>query len=386
MTTFAETNRTGLYYVEETTWGEVPTGGGNEGTPLRYTGESMNYNINYSTSQEIDPDAQVKDLVQTGAETTGGVNFELSYGSFDPFFAGALRNDWSTTVDISDNTIDVTNADTFGGTGLFGDVSVGQWIRTAGFTNTENNGVFRVTAASADAVTVDAVLVNESAGSTITVKGSMLRNGTTDKSFTIEKSFTDITKFLTLPGMIPGEMALNVAANEFLGGSFNFLGKAALPLSATSNLAQPPNAATTTRVMNAVSALSNLRIDNAAFTGLIESITLNSTLNLRGRSAVGVLGYASVGYGRYELSGDMSVYFEDGAMYNRYVNDTEAALSFQVDDVAGNTYIFSIPRFKFSAGEIVSGAINQDVMAKMTYQALMDSTTGCTFQIDRIPA
>lgn len=383
---FAETNRVGLFYVEEEDWGVVPTGAGNEMTPLRYTGESIGFQVNYSSSQEIDPDAQVKDLVQTGADASGGVNFELSADSFDPFIQGALRGEFSTELDVSDTGIDVSGTDTIGGTGLFSDVVVGQYIRTSGFSNSNNNGVFKVTACDDDSVTVDAVLVTESAGATVRVQGSMLRNGTTDRSFSLEKAFTDIGKFLTFTGMVPGEMSLAVAANEFLGGSFSFTGKQALSLSDATNMVEPANAATTTSVMNAVSAMKNLSVNAGTFSGLIQAINLNTTCNLRGRPAVGVLGNASVGYGRFELSGDLTVYFEDGTMYDKYVNDLETDLSFLIEDTAGNAYVFSIPRMKFNAGTIVSGGVNQDVMAQMSYQALRDAATGCTFQIDKFKA
>src|SRR5690606_15567028 len=87
---FANTSQTQVAFVEESTWGTTPT------TPtfqlLRITSESLVHNIENVTSNEIRPDADVADLIQTGASATGDFGFELSYGTdFSTLFEHALR-------------------------------------------------------------------------------------------------------------------------------------------------------------------------------------------------------------------------------------------------------------------------------------------------------
>lgn len=62
---------------------------------LRYTGESLNFNIENTSSAEIRPDRVQADLVQTSASGGGDVNVELSYGSYDDFFEAALCGSWA---------------------------------------------------------------------------------------------------------------------------------------------------------------------------------------------------------------------------------------------------------------------------------------------------
>lgn len=90
---FATSNRTALRYVRETVFGTTPT------TPafkeIRYTGESLNYNIQNVTSNEIRSDRQTTDLVQVSADVSGDVNFELSQIAFEDLMEMALCGTWS---------------------------------------------------------------------------------------------------------------------------------------------------------------------------------------------------------------------------------------------------------------------------------------------------
>lgn len=89
----ATSNCTSINYISETDFNVTPDEP--ELTRLRITGEGLSYNINTETSQELRCDRAITDLVQTSAEVTGDVNFELSYASFDDFIEAALCGTWS---------------------------------------------------------------------------------------------------------------------------------------------------------------------------------------------------------------------------------------------------------------------------------------------------
>lgn len=75
------------------------SGGANSSTTvwkqLRYTGESLNFNIENTSSAEIRPDRVQADLVQTSASGGGDVNAELSFESYDDFLEAALCGTWT---------------------------------------------------------------------------------------------------------------------------------------------------------------------------------------------------------------------------------------------------------------------------------------------------
>lgn len=72
-------------------------------TKVRYTGESIKYNITNTKTSEIREDRTESDLIQTGATVDGGFNFELSYDAFKDFMAAALCSTW--TAGSGDNLL-----------------------------------------------------------------------------------------------------------------------------------------------------------------------------------------------------------------------------------------------------------------------------------------
>lgn len=75
------------------------TGGANstvtELKQLRFTGESLNYNIENTKTNEITPTRVETDLVQTAASGGGDINFELSFDSFKEFLAALFCSAWT---------------------------------------------------------------------------------------------------------------------------------------------------------------------------------------------------------------------------------------------------------------------------------------------------
>ena len=85
-----------LRFVPETTIGVTPA------TPalqqLRFTGESLNFNIENTKTAEIRPDRAETDLVQTAAQGGGDVNIEFSFNSYKAFLAGLFCDSWTAGV------------------------------------------------------------------------------------------------------------------------------------------------------------------------------------------------------------------------------------------------------------------------------------------------
>lgn len=87
-----DTNRVALYAVKEDTWGVTPKAKYNT---LRMTGESIGFRVGTTVSNELRDDRQISDLIQVSAQNDGGINFELSYGSYDDLLASVLyAGDW----------------------------------------------------------------------------------------------------------------------------------------------------------------------------------------------------------------------------------------------------------------------------------------------------
>lgn len=403
---FATTNQTGVFIVEETTWGTTPA------TPalqeLRLTGEGINYEIENITSDELRSDRMVSDTVQVGQTTSGNIDFELSFGTYDSLMESAL---YSAFVPIdSGNTSDVITAGASGsnleisvsdtGTITLGsaytiDVAVGQWVYLNNATTPANNNYYRVTGVAGNVLTVSPLPdTTEVLEATSTLSSSRLRNapnaaGIVEKSFTVQKVFNDTTvpTYQNFTGMIADTMSLNFEVGSILSGSFGFMGRAA-DIGISQIAGATTVSATTTDVMNSVSNLNNIEFDDADTSASLLSMTLETTGNLRAQKAIGSLPSVGVGTGRLEITGSISLYFEDITEYNKFLQNTSFKVSFRVNDSAGNAYIVTLPKVKYEGMTMVAGGLDADIEMSGTYRALLGTSDSVNYmiEIDKVTA
>lgn len=91
-----ETSQARFAYIAEVTAGTTPS------TPtfkvMRVTGAGLQINKSTVTSDEIQPDRNVRDEALVGIDVAGSYGFELTYGSQDDLLESALRGTWASDV------------------------------------------------------------------------------------------------------------------------------------------------------------------------------------------------------------------------------------------------------------------------------------------------
>ena len=381
----AVSNRVAIRHVTESVFGTTPA------TPalkeLRFTGESLNYNLSNVVSEEIRADRMTSDLVQVQSDAAGDLNVELSYDAYDDFIQAALAGTWSTPLNISSSGIDAAAADdSFNrGSGSFvtDGVQVGQWIRVTGFAN-QTREYFRVATVVALKITVEQSVVTESAGPTVNITGSMLRNGTTKRSFTIQKFIDGITtpQYINFRGARVGQMQLNLQTGTILTGVFSIMALGATR-SDSAIAGQTLVPAPTNDVLNAVGNVAEVLFDGSISAQFFNNMSLTINNNLRAQDAIGSLDHIGIELSRLEVNGSLELYFDDGVEYQRFISATAFSMSFRVTDSDGNAYVFTLPRCKYESGEVVAGGLDQDVMLSAQMRAIMDPTTLCMVQVDK---
>lgn len=93
---FSVSDGTQLAYIKEVVWGTTPTSPAWQIT--RMTGENLKIVRETKQSAEITANRDLSDLIATGGGAEGGVNFELSYGTYDDIFAAMLYGTWNSNV------------------------------------------------------------------------------------------------------------------------------------------------------------------------------------------------------------------------------------------------------------------------------------------------
>lgn len=381
--TISDSNTGRLAFIAESSFGVTPA------TPalqtLRFTSSDFGATKETVVSDEVRADRMVSTIAETAAMAAGSVNFELSLGgSFDAFFEAALCGTYTTTTNAVN--VAVTAGNVFTLAGGFANIVVGQWVFASGFTTPANNGWHRVTAATTGAITVATTLTAEVAAAPKTVRGRMLRNGTVRRSFTLEEAMLDINQFFQFRGQRLGTMSMDVQAGQIVTGSFGFQGTQTTV--GTSTIAGSIVAPTNTQIVNATSNVGGIFEDTtyAALTTGIQGFNLNLDNALRNQMGVGSKFPIGIGYGRQTVSGSLNAYFQNTALYNKFLNHTSSALSFAFTDAAGATMRITLPRVFFNSSNPSISGIDQDVMEQIEFTAVQDPTTLCQIQIDMIAA
>jgi hypothetical protein len=335
------------------------------------------------------------DLVQVSSDASGNIDFELTYETFDDFIeAVSAAAAWSTDINISGTDIEVTaSTRTFSTTTttLNTNIVVGQWVKVAGFiTNTANNGYWQVESVSANAMVVydpGTALVDDTTGDTVTIDGTMVRNGTTLHSFTIQKHIQDITTpvYFNFTGSCINEMNLNFETGQILKGNFGIMSLDGDSSTSQFGSATFPTINTNTP-MNSVSNILNIQQDETVMTQYIQSLSLAINNNIRAQDAIGSLQHIGLVLSRLEVTGNMNIYFDDASMFTKYRNATGFSYSFRAQDLDGNAYVFTFPNVKFETGTVVSGGLDQDMVFNAGWRAIKDATTNCMIQIDKFDA
>jgi len=384
----ADANRVGLLYRKMASFDNVGVGTTYD---LRYTSESLKQTTDSASSDEIRSDRQRSDLIRTDVRAEGDVNLELSYNEYDEFFEAALQSaPWSS----SDTAMATAEAISFVAPNII-DKDGGAWdnlpkvgdlIKVSGAAATNNNGVFTVLTNVDDTrVTVKEQTITTAPADTgvTVVKGELIKNGTTEAFFELQKDYNGISPILYdyFKNMVVDTMNLTIEPGSILTGSFGFMGSTA----SSEDVLGSGTEGTSYPVTNAVDNVPVVSEAQASITGVTQ-ISLSVSNNTRARSEIGRLGSAEPGSGTIDVTGTLQMYLASDDQIDKYLDWTTTSLCFAVRDSDGNGYTFCLPEVKFTDGQRLAGGINTDVIAELSFTAFRDATEDATITIRRVTA
>lgn len=212
-----------------------------------------------------------------------------------------------------------------------------------------------------------------------------LKAGTTRRSFTIERFFGDILTvdkpYHRFTGVEFNTLSLAINANAMVTGAFGVLGQNMATSTAIVTGATYNPATTTSPLDSFTGTLQEAGVPIAVIT----EIQLNVENGLEARYVVGSKQSIRPSIGRSNVSGQVTAYFENSTLLDKFINETESSIVFELPDGAGNLYTVTLPRIKYTGGQPdVDG--EGPITLSMPFQALLDATTGTNIIIDRNPA
>ncbi len=208
----------------------------------------------------------------------------------------------------------------------------------------------------------------------------VLKVGTTPKYFSIEDYAADIDQSRLFTGCTVSTLALSIAPNQMVTTTFGMVGKD-MSIGTTE---KTQDAASGNAPFDAYSG--DLAIGNVGSSSAVAIVTgIDFTLNnsFAPTFVVGDDSAPCLEVGRAEIEGTITAYFEDAALINRFLNETETELSVSVDDPTGsNTYTFLFPRVKINSADVGVDGPNSRII-NMSFVALYDSTEETNLKITR---
>ena len=206
---------------------------------------------------------------------------------------------------------------------------------------------------------------------------NVIKIGTTPKYFSIEDYAADIDQSRLFSGCSVNTLSVALAPNAMVAGTFGLVGKN-MAISATE---KTQDAATDASPFDAYSG--DLEIGGTT-SAIVTAMDFTLTNGVAPTFVVGDDSAPSLEVGNAVIEGSLSVYFEDEAMINRFINETETSLKVTVGDNAGtpNTLEFFFPRCKINSADVgVDGPTSR--MIAMSFVALRDDTEATSLRITR---
>ena len=208
----------------------------------------------------------------------------------------------------------------------------------------------------------------------------VLKVGTTPKFFSMEDYAADIDQARLFTGMSVSTIGVSLAPNQMVTTTFGMVGKD-MTISATEKTQDAASGAAPFDAYSGDISIGNVGAGSAV--AIVTGLDFTLTNSFAPTFVIGDDSAPSLEYGRAEVEGTLTAYFEDASLINRFLNETETEIEVSVDDPTGsNTYTFLFPKVKINSADVgVDGPTSR--MISMSFVSLYDATEGTNLKITR---
>ena len=209
---------------------------------------------------------------------------------------------------------------------------------------------------------------------------NVLKVGTTPKFFSVEDYAADIDQSRVFTGCSVSSMAISLAPNQMVTTTFSMVGKD-MVISGTEKTQDASSGAAPFDAYSGDIAIGN--VGGSSAVAIVTSLDFTLNNSYAPTFVIGDDSAPSLEYGRAEVEGTLTAYFEDASLINRFLNETETEIEVSVDDpTGGNSYTFLFPKVKINSADVgVDGPTSR--MISMSFVALYDATEGTNLKITR---
>ena len=209
---------------------------------------------------------------------------------------------------------------------------------------------------------------------------NVLKVGTTPKFFSVEDYAVDIDQARVFTGLAVSTMGISLAPNQMVTTTFGMVGKD-MTIGAVEKTQDAASGAAPFDAYSGDISIGN--VGGATPVAIVTSLDFTLTNSFAPTFVIGDASAPSLEYGRADVEGTLTAYFENADLINRFLNETETEIEVSVDDPTGaNSYTFTFPRVKINSADVgVDGPTSR--MISMSFVALYDTTENTNLKITR---
>jgi hypothetical protein len=204
--------------------------------------------------------------------------------------------------------------------------------------------------------------------------------GLVRRSFTIERHFADISKYIRYTGAELNEMSLSISPNANVTGSFSVIGKSQDGTNAIVSGATYPDSVGG----GPFDSFSGVITEGGSSIATVTQIDFTVANGIEPQFVIGNDSPEFTTFGKSIVTGTVTAYFADVTLLNKFVAETDSSLLFTLTNAAGDVISFNFPKIVYTGGQPdVSG--DGPISIALDFQAIVDSTAGSQLVVDRTP-
>jgi len=356
------TNYTSIGYVAHDGNGDVPASP--EFQILPTTGGGPTSALTTAVSEVIRNDRQTDDLVLTDAEVSGDMNYELSYHPYKPLLISLLRDDSANgPADSYLTGITATESGSILGLADIEDTyGVGSYININGMSPSSVDGIYRVTGIGTDEITVTPPIPDDGTGGI--AHKAVFRNASEAadlycfrKRISCISAGSPVYSNFFYPGCSISMASFNFETGSILNGTVSVFGTIETPLedteiAGTDYASQSETEVAEYSIMNAVTSVAGISLAGLTSESCFQTMNLTIDNGTQGAKCIGTLGAVDVTDFTLNVTADITMYFCDLSVYNKFINSESFSVVLALRDGDGNGLVMTMPKCKFESLDV----------------------------------
>lgn len=212
----------------------------------------------------------------------------------------------------------------------------------------------------------------------------VLKAGTTRRSFTIEEIYSDLengNKYFLNTGCEIDGFTLSASAGGIVTCEFPIIGQNQTT-SSSAIAGSSYGAANTTEVFDAFDGSMS---EGGSTIATVTEFGLTLSNGMQPKRVIGTDLTRLPSIGRTTITGSLTAFFEDEALYSKFTNETESSLTITLTDAAGNDWIIDLSSVVYTnVSKPVAG--DGPIVITMDYTAIYNASDASSIVITRTAA